>query len=107
MDLRHNAINLPGLEGLVSFLQNSMGLGSIVGASLSEERGRTLVPYINIKTVTKTLALDLRHNLLFSAETSASEKRSEKALSAFNLRCGHACSSLCYTVLLVVLLSQN
>jgi len=47
----------------------------VLGASLSEERGRSLVPYINIKTVTKTLSIDLRHNALFAPDADAGLQR--------------------------------
>jgi hypothetical protein len=74
IDLRNNAVTLGSLENLVQFLHQSSEVGGIVAASFSEERGRHLVPYVNVRTPHKTFAIDLRRNPVFAAGTMRTAK---------------------------------
>jgi hypothetical protein len=76
LDLRYNQVRVSGLELLVSFLRSSQGLAGLVAASLAEERERSqIVPFVYLRTTTRTVGVDLRHNPLFAPEVSAVERR--------------------------------
>lgn len=73
--MRDNLISLGDLETLTTFIQNSVGLGGVVAASLATQKGRGLVPYFNIRTSVKTFGVDLRHNPIFPKGTTLVNKR--------------------------------
>jgi hypothetical protein len=75
LDLRQNKISVADFQALVALVENAVLVGTIRAATLAEEPGRRLIPYLVIRTAKKTLTVDMRHNPLFSAGTDPVSKR--------------------------------